>query len=103
MEQFEQMLFLKNYKYKYIFTYNLLCSTVQHNRRSNDAVVAFVEVAVVRRIKVLEDEHCLKLSVLSITKLLNVVCDDARRVDVLQRKKHNMSNEAAHDGLVTQM
>lgn len=71
-------------------TYFLLCCTVQHNRRPNYAVVAFVEVAVVRRIKVPEDKHCLEISVLSISKLLDIVCNYARGVDVLNRKKHNM-------------
>lgn len=69
-------------------TYFLLCSTVQHNRRPNDTVVTFVEVAVVGRIKVCEDKHCLKISVISISKLLDIVCHYARDADVLNRKNH---------------
>lgn len=67
-------------------TYLFLCSTVQHNRRPNNAVVTFVEVVVVRRIKVREDEHRLKISVLSVSKLLDVVCGYVRGVDVLNSK-----------------
>ncbi|KAG7220492.1 hypothetical protein INR49_018060 [Caranx melampygus] len=65
---------------------------MQYNRRPNNAVVTFVEVAVVRRIKVCEDKHCLKVSVLFIPKLLRVVRHYARGVDVLKRKNHNMNS-----------
>lgn len=71
-------------------TYFFLCRTVQHNRRPNNAVVAFVEVAVVGRVKVCEDEHRLEISVLSISKLLHFVCNYAWGVDVLNRKNHNI-------------
>lgn len=79
-------------------TYFLLHRTVQHNRGPNYAVVAFVEVAVVRRIKVLEDEHCLEISVLSVSQLLDVVCNYAWGADVLNRK-----NPIWSDGWVKQI
>lgn len=63
---------------------------MQHNGRPDDAVVTFVEVAVVRRIEVREDEHRLIISILSIPKLLDAVCNYARAADVLNGKNHNV-------------
>lgn len=62
---------------------------MQHNGRPNDAVVTFVEVTVLQRVKVREDEHGLEISVVSVSQLLDIVRDDARRVDVLHRKNDN--------------
>lgn len=70
-------------------TYFLPRSTVQHYRRADDAVVTFVEVAVVWRIKVCEDEHRLEISILSVADLLDVVCHYARSVDVLNRRRNH--------------
>lgn len=74
-------------------TYFLFRSTVQDNGRPNNAIVAFVEVAVVGSIKVCEDEHGLEIGVLSVSKLLDVVCHYARGVDVLNGKNHKTMSE----------
>lgn len=58
---------------------------MQHDGRPDDAVVPFVEIAVLRRAEVGQDENRLKFGVVFVCKLLDGVCGDARRVDVLDR------------------
>lgn len=82
-------------------TYFSLCGTVQHNRRPNNAVVTFVEVAVLQRVKVCEDEHGLEISVVSVSQLLDIVCDNAWCVDVLHRQKGRAEWKAGRTKVTT--
>lgn len=83
-------------------SYFFLRSTVQHHRRPDDAVVSFVEVVVIGWIEVCENKHRLKLSVVSISKLLDVVCHYARGADVLKNTIHNMEQMLeAHNNQLT--
>lgn len=66
-------------------THFFLGGAVQHDRGPDYAVVPFVEVAVVGGIKVSQDEHRLEVGVLPVGVLLDVVGDDARGVDILNR------------------
>lgn len=67
-------------------THFLLHCALEHNRRPHNSVVTLVQVVVLGRIKVGQDEHRLKLGVLRISKLLHGVCDQVWRVDVLKRR-----------------
>lgn len=67
-------------------TYFLLHSTLQHNRRPYDAVVTLVQVVVLGRVEVRQDEYALKVRVLCISKLLHMVRGHERSVDVLKTR-----------------
>lgn len=67
-------------------THFLLHRTLQHNRRPHNPVVSLVQVVVLGRVEVCEDEHRLKVGVVGICELLDGVCGQAGRVDVLRRR-----------------
>lgn len=66
---------------------------VQHHRGAQDAVVIFVQIAVVWRLEVLENKDRLELCVFSISELFDVVGLYTRGVYVLMEHRGEIKDE----------